>query len=332
MADLDNLGFAVVGAGWFGSKRIAALQKVKDASIEAIADLDRTAGEQAAKQAGCRYVKDAEEAISSQKVDCVVVCTPNKMHPDIVVKALKHDKHVLCEKPLARNPEEAELMVKAARRSRAFLKTGSNHRYFPNVMRAMELVKKGTIGDPVFFRGSIGHNGELLKGRWFWDKDLAGGGTFLDNGCHLLDISRVLLGDLDSCTGTVNTAYWPISPLEDNGFALYTNRKGKTALVQSSWIEWYGYMYFEVYGTDGFVLVDSRRANRTLVGRRTDDYTTVYDFSDVPPRSHEAELVDFMQHVRKGEQPNPSGEDGLRVLQMVYALYRSSAEGKSISF
>ena len=62
-------------------------------------------------------------------------------------------------------------MVDAANHSQTFLKTGSNHRYFPNVSKAFELIKSGKIGEPIFFRGSIGHNGELLKGRWFWDSN-----------------------------------------------------------------------------------------------------------------------------------------------------------------
>jgi predicted dehydrogenase len=328
----DRLGFAVVGSGWFGAKRIAALQRIEDASLEWVVDVDRERAESAARAASCRHTTRLGDAVRDSKVDCVVVCTPNKMHPEAVVQALRHGKHVLCEKPLARNVEEAESMVKVAKRCSAFLKTGSNHRYFPNVMKATELVKTGKIGRPIFFRGSIGHDGELLKGRWFWDKDMAGGGTFLDNGCHLLDLARELLGDFSECVGTVSTSFWPVSPLEDNGFALYRSPSGLTALVQSSWVEWYGYMYFEVYGDEGFVIVDSRRSNRTLYGRRGEEHTTLYDYTDIPPRSHELELRAFIESVRRGEQPRPSGEDGLRVIQMVDALYRSSTSGMRVTF
>lgn len=328
----DTLGFVVVGAGWFGAKRIAALKKIKEASIEWIVDFDHEVGIEAAKSVDSEYTSDLEEALSSGAVDCVLVCTPNKTHPEVVIRAIKHGKHVLCEKPLARNVQEAKMIVDAAKNSSSLVKTGSNHRYFPNVMKAMEILREGQIGEPIFFRGSIGHNGEALQGRWFWNPELAGGGTFLDNGCHLLDISRELLGDLNECVGMISTTFWPVSPLEDNGFALYRNSEGKTALVQSSWIEWFGYMYFEVYGTEGFVIVDSRRTNRTLVGKRGEDHTTVYDYSDIPPKSHELELLDFMQHIRNGSQPRPSAEEGLRVLEMVDALYRSSEQGIRVRF
>ena len=280
----DEFHFAIIGVGWFGSKRIDSLKKIEDATIEWIVDLDKEKGLEAAKNANAKFTTEIENAVSDPRVDCVIVCTPNIMHPLAVVSALKNNKHVLCEKPLARSVKEASLMVEAAKSSSGFLKTVFNHRYFPNVMKSLELISSKKIGDPIFFRGSIGHNGDLLKGRWFWDSESAGGGTFLDNGCHLLDICRISLGDMNQCMGMTSTSYWPVAPLEDNGFSLYRNNNGKTALIQSSWIEWYGYMYYEVYGTDGFVITDSRRANKTLLGKRGEDYTTLYDYSSLPPR------------------------------------------------
>ena len=133
--------------------------------------------------------------------------------------------------------------------------------------------------------------------------------------------------------GQHNVLNSPVAPLEDNGFSLYRSPLGRTALIQSSWVEWNGYMYFEIYGLEGFIIVDSRRANKTLFGRKGEESTTLYDYSDMAPRSHEfSEILDFMKHIRKNEQPKPSGEDGLRVLQMVDALYRSSKEGRRITF
>lgn len=322
----------MIGAGWFGLKRIAALQRISQASLEWVVDIDTNRAASIASKVNCRFTKQPEEALLDPRVDCVIVCTPNKTHPELVTLALRAGKHVLCEKPLARNVSEAEVIIKVVGESNSFLKVGSNHRYFPNVIKATEIIKSGGIGNPIFFRGWIGHNGEMLKGRWFWDKDLAGGGTFLDNGCHLLDIARELIGDFNECMGFVNTNFWPVHPLEDNGFALYRDSVGRSALIQSSWLEWYGYMYFEVYGDKGFVIVDSRHTNKTIFGRKGDEHTVLFDYTDIPPRSHELELQAFIDSINRGEQPKPSGYDGLRVIQMVEALYRSSSTGLMIRF
>src|SRR5271155_2423747 len=113
--------FAVVGVGWFGSKRISALKKINDASIEWVVDLDKERGLEAAKDANSNYTSDLHQALSDPRVDCVLVCTPNVMHPKVAVEALQNGKHVLCEKPLARNVKEAQLMVDAAKQSQGFL-------------------------------------------------------------------------------------------------------------------------------------------------------------------------------------------------------------------
>ena len=97
-------------------------------------------------------------------------------------------------------------MVEAALHSQTFLKTGSNHRYFPNVSKAFELIKLGKIGEPIFFRNQSEQR-KLLKGRWFWDPNPREEFTFLDNGCHLLDICRELLGEFNECMGMVSTTF-----------------------------------------------------------------------------------------------------------------------------
>lgn len=329
---VDTKSFAVVGVGWFGNKRISALTRISSAEIKWIVDINADRAKQVANEVGSEYTTDIDVALSDAEIDCVLICVPNKYHTETAIRALRSGKHVLCEKPLARNSNEAEMIVRIAKESKSFLKVGSNHRYFANVMKGIELIQKGNIGDPMYLRGSIGHNGELLKERWFWNHDIAGGGTFLDNGCHLLDIARVIFGDFNKCIGVVNTYYWPVKPLEDNGFGLYCDENGRTALVQSSWTEWDGYMYFEVYGTEGYVIVDSRRANRTLLGRKDRSDVELFDFSSYPANSHELELRAFIESIDQNTQPLPDGNDGLRIIQMVEALYRSSEQGRMVFF
>ena len=97
----DVLHFAVVGVGWFGSKRISALRELK-MQANGLSMLTRSRGSEAAKEANANYTQDLEQVLSDRKVDCVLVCTPNVMHPKVVLDALRSNKHVLCEKPLAR--------------------------------------------------------------------------------------------------------------------------------------------------------------------------------------------------------------------------------------
>jgi predicted dehydrogenase len=334
---MTDLSFAVVGCGSFGSRRVNAL--VKLGVRLCLVDVDEELVSRMAREAGCEYYTDYREALRRGDLDCVVVATPNKLHAPISIAAMEAGKHVLCEKPLARNPEEARAMVDAAVRNRVFLKTGSNLRYFSNVRKAKELVDGGMIGKPLFIRGWIGHDGKKVLHTWNVDREMAGGGTMLDNGAHILDLFRWFLGDFSECSGSVGTLHMPIE-VEDNGMGIFRKEDGRMAFIQSSWTEWSGYMYMEIYGSEGSVIIDNRGERTVNTGKWVVTSTTVYthkdgtrqvfDYSTEPPRSYELELEDYIRCVEEGRQPMASGHDGMKVVEMVHAVYESSRTGRAV--
>lgn len=325
----ERLGFAIVGCGKQGVRRIDAICKIPDEGyLACVVDTNKEKAMEIGKQFNCDYYIELNNAITRNDVNCVIVATPNKFHAPITIAALENKKHVLCEKPLARNPTEAKEMVNAASKNGVFLKTGSNHRYFPNVLKARELIDKNAIGKLLFLRAWIGHEGGRLKDTWFWNKVIAGGGTFLDNGCHLLDITRWFLGEINECVGYAQTNYWPIE-IEDNAFGLFKTREGKIAFIQASWTQWSGYMYMEIYGTEGYIFVDCRFCNKTIYGLK-DQLVQVFDFSFQPQQSYDLEIRHFIKYIKESKQPLPSGYDGMRVVQMTHAIYESSKSGSRI--
>ena len=278
----------------------------------------------------CDYVTNYQEVVARRDVDCVIISLPNKLHLETSVLALKNGKHVICEKPLARTPEEAAKMVKIAEKTGVHLKVGSNLRYFPNVLKAKELVDRKAIGDLLFLRGWIGHSGAGKLGTWFLDPNMAGGGTFLDNGCHILDLARWFLGEMSECMGFVATGYWPIAPLEDNGLGIFRTSDGKLAFIQSSWIEWADYMYMELYGRDGFLRIDNRNPVCQLTLGGKEGLRQAFDYSLLASQSYRLELESFVQAIRERKQPLASGYDGMRAVQMVFGVYESSKLGRMV--
>jgi len=330
---VDELRVMVIGCGNMGTKRVKALTEVHGARAVFLVDMDPTCAERLAKEYGVEYGKDLYAEIGRVKPDIVIVSLPNKFHAPITQAALEKDVHVLCEKPLARTPQEAKGMVETAARSKSFLKTGSNLRFFPNVTKAGELLAKGEVGDILFFRGWIGNSGWHLQRSWrswFADYELAGGGTVLDNGVHMFDLVRLFLGEVNECFGVSSTLLHGVAPLEDLGLSVFKTVDGKLAYVQSSWVDWAGYMYMEIYGADGYVRVDSREnACVTILGKK-DGSKHVFDYSDQPPVSYRLELQYFVDCIRAGKQPYPSGFDGLRAVQMAHGIYESSRTGRRV--
>ena len=325
----DKLRFAAIGCGRMGLRRAKTIIDHPDTALVCVADSDHEKAKAAAKDLGTESAGN-EEAINRKDVDCIVVSVPNKFHPSTVIPALNQGKHVWCEKPLARNPDDALQMVEAAIKSKAFLKTGANLRYFPNVQKARQLLSQQAFGEVLFVRGWIGNAGWQLKS-WFSDPDMIGGGAFLDNGSHLLDIYRWLLGEVVECIGYSTTAYWPISPLEDNAMGIFKFADGKLGFLHSSWTEWAEYMYMEIYGKEGYLRIDNRQSTSTATLGKRDGSREVFDYSKEPPQSYTLEFDDFVKAIRAGRQPLPSGFDGLRAVQMAQGVYESSRSGRSMN-
>jgi predicted dehydrogenase len=326
----EEMRFAVIGAGKFAAKRINVINAIPSdkAELKAIVDVDLVKAESLAKKYGCKAFSDYHDLLKRDDIDSVIVATPNKYHCEISKAFLEAGKNVLCEKPVTKTIEEANVLVEAAKKSKAFFKTGSNHRYFPNVQKAKELIDQNKIGRIIFARGWIGNNGKYVQNSWFWDKDLSGGGTFLDNGCHIMDIFRWCLGEVKECKGYTVNNVWP-SEVEDTGFALYRTLDDKVFFLQSSWVEWAGYMYMEFYGVDGFIFVDSRFRNCVTLGQQ-DGYSETFDFSPLPPASHKLEILDFIEKIENKIQPAPSAYDGMRIVEMVNALYEASKTNETV--
>ena len=222
----------VIGAGSFGEKRARAVKESLLGELIGIADINiERANEVAGKLDVASYTTDKG---FEKDADVVTISTPNKYHMPLTIKALESGKHVLCEKPLSLNSKEAQKMIEAAKKAGKFVKMGSNHRYFATVARAYEIFQNGEIGDIVSFNGRIGNNGERIKGSWFWDKEISGGGTLLDNGCHLMDIARWFMGDFSEATGVTSNVYWKECPVEDTASGIFITHDKKMALISKT--------------------------------------------------------------------------------------------------
>lgn len=327
----NKLGFAIIGSGRMGMRRARTISLHPATRLICVSDTDEKKAKKGAEEFGCAYCIEPEEAINKPGVDCIVIGTPNKFHLPIAVAALQNGKHVFCEKPLARNPEEAARIVEAALLSKATLKVGSNIRHFPNVMKARELLDSSAIGEVLYLRAMIGVAGVHLAKSWFSDADLQGGGVFLDIGCHLFDLSRWFLGEVKSCMGHTSTMYWPVKPLEDNGMGIFEFANGKLAFLNASWMEWADYMLMEIYGTEGYLQIDQRMPNCTLALGKRNGQREVFDYTRQPAQSYDLEFQKYVSDLINQRQPAPSGFDGMRAVQMAHGVYESSRLGKKIA-
>lgn len=248
-----------------------------------VVDADGTRAAELAAEVGAEAGTDTDRLLARRDVDAVVVATPPKYLAPLSRAALQAGKHVFCEKPMARTAAEAETVRTAASAHHApLLVVGFTLRYHRAVRRAWNLVKAGAIGEPCYVRGRYGHGGRPgYADEWRMNTEVSGGGELLDQGVHLIDLSRCFLGEFEDFAGFLETYFWEAPPgpgspsskhVEDNAFLLLRTGNGRVASLHASWTQWKNLFSFEVFGRDGFVSAEglggSYGPERLTVGHR----------------------------------------------------------------
>lgn len=333
-----------------GRKRALALGS--GAGLVACCDVNAEAAQKFAREFSCKAFDDYRSLLDDSSYDIVVVSVVNRFARDAVVAALKSGSHVLAEKPLGRNAAEAAQIVNTLSVNRnsnpkgpltshlsrfTALKVGFNHRFHPAIWKAEEICTSSGIGRVLNIRARYGHGGRSgMEKEWRASKDLCGGGELLDQGVHIIDLIRWFGGDVTEVYGSVETKFWDME-VEDNAFAILKTDRDVTASFHASWTNWKNIFSFEVFGAEGYLRIEGLGGSygpETLeYGRRRKEGGVPdierYEFpaEDV---SWKMEWKEFLSAIEERRQPVGNGMDGLRANEVIEAIYKSSAEGRTV--
>jgi len=272
-----------------------------------VCDVEESLATSAGNEMACSSSTDWLPVLERTDVNAVVVATPHKFLAEIAIAALRAGKHVFCEKPMARTAVEADYVLTSLTqsatgsgidgKSKPVAVVGYTLRHHPAVAHGRRIVASGVIGEPLYVRGRYGHGGRAgYEKEWRGSRDLSGGGELLDQGVHLIDLSRWFLGEFRQVVGFADSYFWhtrtaqsfaaEIIPghclleersveegeVEDNAFMMLRTEQNKTALLHVSWTQWKNLFSFEVFGTNGFVCMEGLGGNygpeRLVIARR----------------------------------------------------------------
>jgi len=325
-----NVG--IIGCGLIGNKRAKALEKFDDSKLVVVADVNLNKAKDLAGRYNCEYTDDWREVIKRKDVNLVIVATTNDMLAKITITAIKNNKHVLVEKPVGRNPKEVERVVKEYEKNgKIKVKAGFNHRFHPAFEKAKEIIKNENIGDIMFIRARYGHGGRLgYEKEWRAKKEIAGGGEMLDQGSHIIDLSRYFMGDFQTAIGYCDTFFWNMQ-VEDNCFALLKTKKGQIAQLHASCTQWKNIFSMEIFCKTGQINIDGLggsygKETLTFYKMKPDmgiPDKTVYEW-DAPDESWEKEYQNLIEAIEENEEPNGNLKDAQETIKRVYDIYRWS--------
>lgn len=324
------MNVAIIGCGLIGKKRAKALQG--DALV-AVCDTDESrARGLAAEFSGATVYTEWSACLRHPGLQAVVIATTHDKLPVITTAAIEAGLAVLVEKPAGRNPEELATLAQFAGDRKAVVRVGFNHRYHPAFRQIREITARQDFGPLMFIRGRYGHGGRLgMEKEWRGQPELSGGGELIDQGVHLIDLSRQWLKDVTFVQGWSHRYFWDM-PVEDNGFLLLRNAADQAAFLQVSCTEWKNLFSFEIYfktakfdvsGLGGSYGVERLAFYRMRPEMGPPDAQTFeYPVDD----SWAQEWLEFRADVAARRTPNANLDDALAAMQVVYETYRQSKE------
>jgi len=351
----------IIGCGGIANgKHMPALAKVKQVEMVAFCDIVPERAKKAAEEfglAGAKVYTDYKELLKDKEIEVIHVCTPNLSHGFITIDALESDKHVMCEKPMAKTAEDARKMLEVAKKTGKKLTVGYQNRFRADSMYLKAACERGDLGDVYFAKAHAIRRRAVPTWGVFLNEEEQGGGPLIDIGTHALDLTLWEMNNykVKSVMGNVYKAWegrtskanafgpWDQEEytVEDSAFAFITMEDGATVILESSWalntLDT-GEAQTTLCGTlAGADMKDGLRIN----GEDLDKFYTktpaldaagvdFYDGESDEPHVLEAKL--WIEAVINDTQPLVKAEEALVITEILEAIYESAKTKKPVFF
>jgi predicted dehydrogenase len=346
-----TIKLGVIGTGNIGNVHLENFKDLPNAEIIAVTDLITARAEKAAEEFGIKKIHTSAQAlIQDDQIDAVIVGVPNQFHASITVEALKAGKHVLLEKPMAINLEEAKEIVRAQKQYKKIVMIPHQMRWHWAAMQTKEQIDKGVLGEIYNVKtGWFRRKGIPGWGTWFTQSNQSGGGPLIDIGVHMLDLALYLMGNPKPVSvygstyaefgpkkrgiGTWGTPDWEgVYDVEDLATALIKMEDGSTLSLEVSWavnMDTSNEPFVHIMGTDGGASLDGTGGK---ILQEIDDKAIDTELSK--PENDEGERKRlsryFIECVLENKEPISNVMTGLANNLILDAIYESSRTGREV--
>jgi len=330
-----TLRIGLVGVGAAAQvNHIPALKKVEGLELVALCDRDLEKAQRVAQKFGVpQAVSRIEDLLEIEGLDAVDLCTPNYLHAPMAVAALEAGKHVLCERPLARNSEEAGAMVRAARKADRVLACAVQHRFRPDAQLLRRFVEKGDLGEIFLAKaGRLRLKTEWDSDEWRRTKRESGGGVVLDLGFQMLDLSLWVLGQPKVVSVTASVHRNKKGEVEDSATAFFRLESGATLTLEVTWglLMEKDFAYLNLFGSGGAALLNPFRVHKGMHGTLVNVTPALETSRNQYRQSMEAQFANFAETLRANKRPMGSVDEVLGIMELLDAIYRSAEQGKEV--
>lgn len=358
---MEKVRLGIIGCGGIANgKHLPALKKIKEVELVAFCDIIVERAEKAAKEygvEGAKVYEDFNEMLKNEKLDVVHVCTPNNVHAPASIAAMEAGCHVMCEKPMAKNVEQAQAMLDAQKRTGMKLTIGYQNRFTAEQQALHEACENGELGEIYYAEAEAIRRRAVPTWGVFIDEEKQGGGPLIDIGTHALDLTLWHMNNykVKSVKGSVykklsnqkraGNAWGDWDPekytAEDSAFGFVTMEDGATIIVKSSWAinlaEPREAMCMLAGTKAGADCHDGLRINKIKYNKQVIEKVDcaaggVAFFDGETASAADVEARQWIDAVINDKEPLVKPEQAFVVTKVLEAIYESAKTGKTIEF
>lgn len=326
---MKKVRLGIIGLGSIGNLHLNNSLKLSNADLVAVSDVSRKAL-MVAKIAGVKKTyADYEQLLADKEIDAVVIALPTHLHLECAYKAAEKKKHILLEKPIARDVVEAREIVSVSRKNSVKLMMGYNLRFSPIFRRLKEKIESGCLGEiegayatfvgsGPFYERAV-DNAPVPVPEWWFNKTLTGGGVLIDLGSHMINLLRWYFGEITSIRSHLSHRF--NMDFEDSATCLAKFSSGTTAVIRVGWFSQELQVKVELLGTAAFAegqAMPVPKSNPLVTAVRT--LLTGNSGSQSP---HFAEVSYFVKCILDDSNPSPSAVDGLKDMEAISLAYKN---------
>ena len=343
MNKMKALHFGIIGVGNVARNHAAAIKGTPCAALVAVADCDPERARAFAAEHGGTWYADYHDLLARDDIDAVALCTPHDLHAPMTIDAAATHKHVICEKPMARNVAECDAMITACERAGVTLGIIFQSRFEPLARKSKVLIDDGKLGrllwvsaSTTWYRTDEYYRSALWRGTWAHE----GGGVLINQAIHAIDLLLWLTGMPSRVTARTRTLNHSIE-VEDGGIAILEYADNRLGFIQATTVAHPGYPErLEFYGTRGSAVFHKGQARlewHPLEPREDGEEKAEVSNGaarpmDISDAGHIAQFQDFAAAIREHRRPLIDGYEGRRSIQVVEAIYRSARTNAPVSF
>jgi len=327
---LKKLKTALIGCGVLGLRRVKYFGN--KFSLIACADKKKSNLKKIFPHKNIFLTNDWKKILKIDNLDAVFIATYHSIQSKIIEAFIKKKIHIFCEKPGGTSYKETYRLLNLIKSNKKLcVKIGYNHRFHPSFILAKKIISKNEIGKIMYIRGVYGHGGRKnYHKEWRFNKKLSGGGELIDKGSHLIDLSRLFLGDLKVYSSFIPNYFWK-TKLEDNCFIALKNRKNNFSFLHASSTEWKNKFLFEIFCKKGKIEISGlgkSYGNEKLIFYKMKKNMGIpkkkeFNFSKSSTNSSwKIEIDDFYESIIKSNQCNPNLKDVYNNLKIINKIYK----------